>query len=155
MKISTNVLLVPYTLLLLAGCSQPTVPASDDAPAASSATQTSPPPASPSTTQPAPEPVAVFEDRVWRVAESSAVAPGTLYLFRSNGKLEITSPGSNPMIGTWSRKGDGLEMVEESIPYQVDILSLKNDSFVIRSHNPGEPVDISMVPVAEGAGSKP
>lgn len=49
------------------------------------------------------------------------------------------------MIGSWSRKGEGLVMIEESIPYQVDILNLTADSFSIRSHNPGEPVDINMV----------
>jgi hypothetical protein len=36
-------------------------------------------------------------------------------------------------------------MVEQSISYPVDILALTADSFVIRSHNPGEPVDITLV----------
>ncbi len=44
------------------------------------------------------------------------------------------------------RTEDGLVMVEESIPYRVDILTLDDDEFVIRSHNPGAPVDIAMVP---------
>lgn len=37
-------------------------------------------------------------------------------------------------------------LVEESIEYPTDILELDADSFVIRSHNPGAPVDISLVP---------
>ena len=50
------------------------------------------------------------------------------------------------MLGTWTRSKDGLVMVEESHPYQVEILELSADRFTIRSHNPGEPVDIAMVP---------
>ena len=85
---------------------------------------------------------ASFVNRVWRVARSSAVAEGTLYTFLSDGTLVITSPGNKPMVGSWSRSEDGLVMVEESIPYRVDILKLDDDEFVIRSHNPGAPVDI-------------
>ena len=89
---------------------------------------------------------ASFVNRVWRVARSSAVADGTLYAFLSDGTLVITSPGNKPMFGSWSRTEDGLVMVEESIPYRVDILKLDDDQLVIRSHNPGAPVDIAMVP---------
>jgi hypothetical protein len=41
-------------------------------------------------------------------------------------------------------------MVEDSIPYKVDILTLTETSFVLRSHNPGEPVDIFLVPAGGG-----
>jgi hypothetical protein len=41
-------------------------------------------------------------------------------------------------------------MVEESISYPTDILGLTPETFTIRSHNPGQPVDITMVP-AEGS----
>ncbi len=45
--------------------------------------------------RPSPNPVTGstpgFIDKVWRVSESSAVAPGTLYLFLSEGTLLITS----------------------------------------------------------------
>jgi hypothetical protein len=117
------------TLRLLAlACSQP--PDSPIAPATSSAS----------------ERPANFANRVWRVARSSAVANGTLYAFLSDGTLVLTSPGNKPMLGSWSRTEDGLVMVEESIPYRVDILKLDDDEFVIRSHNPGAPVDIAMVP---------
>ena len=89
---------------------------------------------------------AAFVDRVWKVTESSAVAPGTLYAFRSDGTLVVTSPGSRPLVGSWARAGAGLVMVEESISYPTDIISLTPTTFVIRSHNPGAPVDIAMVP---------
>jgi len=85
-----------------------------------------------------------FVNRVWQVTRSSAVATGTLYVFLSDGTLVITSAGNKPMVGSWSRSGDGLVMVEESHPYQVDILKTDADELVIRSHNPGEPVDIAM-----------
>jgi len=89
---------------------------------------------------------ASFVNRVWRVTQSSAAAPGTLYVFLADGTLVVTSTGSKPMLGTWTRSKDGLVMVEESHPYQVEILELSADRFTIRSHNPGEPVDIAMVP---------
>lgn len=37
-------------------------------------------------------------------------------------------------------------MVEESISYRVDILALTGSSLKVRSHNPGEPVDILLIP---------
>ena len=101
------------------------------------------------------EPVAVaaptFVNRVWRVAHSSGVEPGALYTFLSEGTLVIASPHNRPAIGSWSREGEGLVMVEESLRYPVDILAATADSFSIRMHNPGEPVLITFVP-AESLG---
>lgn len=85
-------------------------------------------------------------NRVWRVSASSAVATGTLYVFLSDGTLVIASPHSEPLVGSWQASDGGLTMVEESIPYKVEILKLDAHSFVIRSHDPGSPVDISLVP---------
>jgi hypothetical protein len=87
-----------------------------------------------------------FVNRVWKVKRSTAVEAGTLYVFLSDGTLVITSAHSKPLLGSWSRSGAELSMVEESIPYRVEILRLTNDSFEIRSHNPGSPVDIEMSP---------
>ena len=87
-----------------------------------------------------------FINKVWRVSDSSAVAPGTLYVFLSDGTLLITSEHSKPALGTWKHAGGGLTMVEESIPYHVDILNLSAGEFRIRSHNPGGSVEIRMVP---------
>jgi hypothetical protein len=89
---------------------------------------------------------ASFVDKVWKVRESSGVAPGTLYVFLSEGTLVITAPNSKPALGTWKYQGGALTMVEEGIPYKVDILKLNEDEFRIRSNNPGEPVEITLVP---------
>lgn len=85
-----------------------------------------------------------FVDRVWEVAASASVATGTLYVFLSDGTLVITSTNSQPMLGTWKLENEKLTMVEESIPYQVDILSLSEHELTIRSNNPGSPVEIRL-----------
>src|SRR5262245_15503501 len=87
-----------------------------------------------------------FVNKVWRVSSSSSVAPGTLYVFMSEGTLLITSPNSKPALGTWTYEGEALTMVEECIPYSVDILMLGGDEFRISSKNPGKPVEIMLVP---------
>ena len=122
--------------LLLIGCSKPSAPPAPADPAASA----TPPAAAQPTARPD------FVNRVWSVANSSTVEPGTLYVFLSEGTLVITSPNAKPLLGSWKRSGDGLILVEESIEYPTDILKLEAGSFVIRSHNPGTPVDISLVP---------
>jgi hypothetical protein len=87
------------------------------------------------------------------VSESASVAPGTLYVFLSEGTLVIASPNSKPALGTWKYEGGRLTMVEDGIPYKVDVLKLSQDEFKIRSNNPGEPVEISLVPA--GVPSEP
>lgn len=104
--------------------------------------------AAPATAATAP---ATFVNRVWRVADSTAVAPGQLYVFLSEGTLVMTSPSSTPSFGTWRRDGDGFTMVEDGRPYRVDILALTDQEFRIRSHNPGQPVDIRLVPATGAA----
>ncbi len=91
-----------------------------------------------------------FVNRVWRVAESSAVAPGQLYVFLAEGTLVVASDTGTPSLGRWSRTGDGLTLVEEGRAYPTDIVSLTADEFRIRSHNPGQPVDIRLVPADRG-----
>lgn len=86
-----------------------------------------------------------FVDRDWRVESSSAVAPGTTYRFGADGTLRIESPGSPPAQGRWTYDGGRLVMVEEGIAYPADILALDAERFSIRSYNPGEPVEITMV----------
>jgi hypothetical protein len=83
---------------------------------------------------------------VWRVRESSSVALGTLYVFLSEGTLVITSSNSKPALGRWKYEDGALTMVEEGISYKVDILKLSKDEFRIRNNNPGEPVEITLVP---------
>jgi hypothetical protein len=91
-----------------------------------------------------------FVNRVWQVGSSSSGEPGALYVFLSDGTLLITSAHGTPLLGTWKYEGGGLTMVEEGIPYKVDILKLSGDEFRIRSHNPGEPVEIGFVPAKAG-----
>ena len=85
-----------------------------------------------------------FVNRVWEVASSTGVATGTLYVFLSEGTLVIASPNSKPSLGSWTFKEGELTMVEESIPYRVDILSLDEHELAIRSNNPGAPVEIRL-----------
>lgn len=98
-----------------------------------------------------PEPIAQadtdisFVNQVWRVSESSAVTPGTLYTFLSEGTLVIASPNARPLLGNWHYENGALTMVEESIPYAVDILEMKADRLQLRSNNPGEPVLITLM----------
>ena len=86
-----------------------------------------------------------FVNIVWRTDGSSSVPPGMLYVFLSEGTLLITRAGDKPMTGTWKRNGSELIMVEQDLSYRVEILKLTADAFRIRSHNPGEPVDIALV----------
>lgn len=89
---------------------------------------------------------ATFANRVWRVAESSGMTPGQLVVFLSEGTLVFASPHGKPALGTWNKDGAALTMVEEGIPYKVDILGLGNTEFRIRSHNPGGVVETRLVP---------
>lgn len=92
---------------------------------------------------------ATFVNRVWRVAESTDVAPGLLCVFLSEGTLVFASPNGKPALGTWNYDGKSLTTVEEGIPYRVDILGLSRTEFRIRSHNPGGVVETRFVPAQE------
>ena len=92
-------------------------------------------------------PAAPFIDRVWRVRESSAVAPGTLYVFLSDGTLLVAADKQKPSFWRWTYEHGALTMIEESVAYPTDILTLNDKEFTIRSHNPGEAVLITLVPV--------
>lgn len=85
-------------------------------------------------------------NKVWQVDSSSGVAPGTFYVFLSEGTLLITSSGSKPLLGTWKYEGGELVMVEDGIPYKTEILQLEANRFRIRNNNPGEPVQTTLVP---------
>jgi hypothetical protein len=93
----------------------------------------------------APAPTS-FVNRVWRVASSSSVDPGVLYVFLSDGTLVISSPHGTPALGTWKQAGSGLVMIEEGRPYRVDVLKLSADEFRIMINNPGNAVEIAFVP---------
>lgn len=95
-----------------------------------------------------------FVNKVWQVSSSSSAATGTLYVFLSEGTLLITSPNTKPLLGRWKHEGGELFMIEEGIPYKTDILRLSADQFSIRSNNPGDPVEITLVPAVTGLLSK-
>ena len=115
-------------LLLLSNCSKPPAPVA-------------------STPEPRQqETAASFVNQVWKVSRSSGVEPGMMYVFLSDGTLVITSPHGKPAFGTWSSENGGLTIVEESIPYKVEILKLSQTEFTIRMHSPGEPLEITFVP---------
>jgi hypothetical protein len=86
-----------------------------------------------------------YIDRVWRVTESESVQPGTLYVLLSEGTLVVASEGNRPAFGRWQRQGDELAMIEDGQSYPIETLELTEDRWRIRSHNPGQPVEITLV----------
>ncbi len=107
---------------------------------------------------PAPEPAAAapsFVNRVWSVAESKQVEVGSLRSFLSDGTLVMTSPNSTPAFGTWRRDGQGLVITEEGQDYDTDILALTANSFRIRMHSPGDPVEIRFEPAKQEESAEP
>ncbi|MGH8174463.1 MAG: hypothetical protein ACREPX_15085 [Rhodanobacteraceae bacterium] len=136
-------------LSALSACAPSTPDASRNAqPAATAprATSAATPAATPASTAAAKP---RFTDRVWRVESSTAVAPGTLYTFLSDGTLVISSEQSTTAYGRWTYESGKLVMIEEGIAYPTDILALDDTSFAIRSHNPGEPVDIKLAAASD------
>jgi len=139
----------------LAACQAPTPAATEQAQPSADTPQvtadTSQQPAR-STDQPSPAEAAssnapdatpaAFVDKVWRVKSSGAVEGDTVYAFLSDGTLVIESPNGTPMYGQWRFEGGKLTMVEEGQSYPTDILRLDANELHLRSHNPGEPVDI-------------
>ena len=102
-----------------------------------------------------PQPAAPsFVNRVWSVQSSNAVAPGQLYVFLSDGTLLIASSNGRPALGSWKQQDGTFTMVEEGITYPVEILELTQDRFRIRMRNPGEPVEMTLVPATASAAPK-
>lgn len=141
-----NKMLLLGAAVLLSACnaSPPAVPADTKAPAAS---ETPAAPAAPMPGTPAkPISKADFADKVWKVSASNGVQTGSTYTFLWNGTLVVDAPAGTPMYGRWSYDGGKLTMTEEGQAYPTDIVHLDANSFRIRSHNPGEAVDITLVP---------
>ncbi|NGY06614.1 hypothetical protein [Solimonas terrae] len=127
MKIGHTTLLIG-ALLAIAAC-KPSAPASAVAPPAAPAKAIA---------------SSSFSDRVWRVSASSTIEPGMLYVFLSDGTLVIAAGGSTPTLGKWRYENGALTMIEEGNAYPTDIVSLGDNRFTIRSHNPGTPVEITL-----------
>jgi hypothetical protein len=155
-RVRGGLLAVAMCAVTLAACSSPPPPASP--PSTSPPPASAPPPAA-SVAAPAPAPApsaaaqpdprALFVDRTWRVVSSNGVAAGTRYRFESDGTLRIEAEGATPGVGRWTFDQGRLVMIEEGIAYPTDIVALDASRFSIRSHNPGEPVDIAMTKVED------
>ena len=152
---------IPLTAaLVLAACqADAPEPALDTASPATADTALQPARSTDTATVPVPEaadaaaPAPGFVDRTWVVEASSAVAEGTTYRCNVDGRLEIAGPdGGAPTVGAWRVLDESrIEMTEEGIAYTVDILEQTEARLRLRSHKPGEPVDITLVPVATPA----
>ncbi|KRD77277.1 hypothetical protein ASE43_08970 [Lysobacter sp. Root983] len=90
-----------------------------------------------------------FAGKVWEVKESATVEKGTTYAFLADGHLVIDGPGGTPLQAQWKFDGGQLTIIEEGQVYPTDILKLDAGEFRIRSHNPGEPVEVLLVPAAD------
>ena len=159
MRVATRVIPLLAAALVVACQADAPEPVLDTASPATADTALQPARSTDTATVPVPEPANVatpapgFVDRTWVVQASSAVAEGTTYRFNGDGRLEITGPdGGAPMAGEWRALDESrIEMTEEGIDYTVDILEQGDARLRLRSHNPGEPVDITLVPAAAPA----
>ena len=158
MRIATRVIPLLAAALVVACQADAPEPVLDTASPATADTALQPARSTDTATVPVPQPADAaaapgFVDRTWVVEASSAVAEGTTYRFNGDGRLEITGPdGGAPMAGEWrALDGTRIEMTEEGIAYNVDILEQTEARLRLRSHNPGEPVEITLVPAAAPA----
>ncbi len=119
----------------VSGCSAGSVPDGASDPAAVASTATGRAAGSPS-----------FVNRVWQVAESKQVAPGSVRVFLGDGTLVMTSANATPAFGQWRLQGRRLIIIEEGIEYPTDVIELTDVEFRIRMHSPGEPVEMRLVP---------
>lgn len=89
---------------------------------------------------------ASFVNRVWSVSESTTVSKGMLYVFLSDGTLVLASAGNKPAFGQWQQDGTDLVMIEEGQRYKTEVLMATKDILQLRQYNPGEPVEMTLVP---------
>jgi heat shock protein HslJ/uncharacterized membrane protein len=99
----------------------------------------------------APKAEPSFINRVWAVSGSSAVAPGSIRVFLSDGTMVMTSVHEKPALGAWHYEDGHLILSEEGRDYLTDILELTDQSFRIRMQNPGAPVEIAFVPADQAS----
>lgn len=105
------------------------------------------PPSQPPVLEQPPETIV---NRVWVVASSPSVAPGTLYTFLSEGTLVVASPTGTPSLGRWRFERGQLTIVEEGREYPAEMLELSESRFRIRVRNPGTPTEITLAPAPNG-----
>ncbi len=95
---------------------------------------------------------APFVDTVWKVRTSRQVASGQLYVFLSGGALVVASPNGKPALGSWTYKNGILTLTEEGQRYTAGIVTLTPREFRIKIHNPGSPVEMTLVPAHATSG---
>jgi hypothetical protein len=129
--------------VVLAACSRPAPPAApaSDLAAAPPAGQT------PSTARDTASSVPTIANKIWKVAQSSAGDSASYYVFLGDGTMLVTSKHGTPAIGSWHLSGEVLTMVEEGIPHSAIVLQATPDTLAIRIAGPGQPVQITFVPV--------
>lgn len=94
-------------------------------------------------------PPAALAGQVWRVQESTAVEPGTTYAFLEGGTLVIDAPQGTPLYGQWEHRDGALNLTEEGVSYRTEVVEASDRRLHLRSHNPGEPVEIVLVPAPD------
>lgn len=119
---------------ILAGCSPPE--RTTDAPAIRGT------PAPPTLTDPLAGPLV---NTAWRVTSANR-APGTLFVFLSNGTLVMTSCVEVYRLATWrAETADRLTIVEDTtVQYTADIQALSQDSVSLRLNLRSEQVDLTL-----------
>ena len=85
-----------------------------------------------------------FQNRVWVVESSNAVAIRSVRIFLWDGTLVMTGPGSEPAFGRWVFERGRLRIVEAGIAYETDILDSSGNRLHLRMNGPGEPVLLEM-----------
>ncbi len=125
--------MLAVSLLALVACDRSEPPKPAPAPAAEPApiARSAPANAAPS-----------FVNKVWQVAESQQVAPGSTRAFLADGTLVMASPHEKPAFGAWRYEDGRLTITEEGQDYPTDILALSENEFRIRMLSPGEPVEM-------------
>jgi heat shock protein HslJ len=76
------------------------------------------------------------------------VAEGQLYVFLSEGTLVVASPTGKPALGRWRFEGGRLTMTEEGIERRVDIVASSDSELRLKIRDPGEGVELRLVPAA-------
>jgi uncharacterized membrane protein len=93
-------------------------------------------------------PRAGFLDKVWMVTESPAGKTMDRYVFLYDGTYVQASKDGAPRIGKWSWDGVKLTLIDDSVPSDVEILSLTDSTFQIRIDHMkmGRYFDLTLVP---------
>jgi hypothetical protein len=85
-------------------------------------------------------------DRVWVVDASTAVAPGSLYVFLADNVLVVSPKGGTPTIGTWAEDVEGLVITEKGRTSKVDVLDLTAERLQIRIKSAKAANEITLSP---------